>query len=117
MNSRRARATQVRLKSMRQRIHTTWKYYRWSWRLCEIEIRSQIAELRRVLTDIGPRIRTPVRLRIDARAVQEVVLDEFHVRVEAQGLMIDVALPRVRADDKTGHAQSVPHLIDLRRHD
>ena len=45
-------------------------------------------------------------------AAQEVVLDELHVGVEAERLVVDEALPRVRADDhapaRAGRSRSRP---------
>jgi hypothetical protein len=61
--------------------------------LVEVEIGGQVAEDPAVLTDIGARIGAAVRLRVEPRSVQEVVLDELVVGVERQGLVIDVTRP------------------------
>ena len=44
---------------------------------------------------------------IQPLAAEEVVFDQFQVSVERQGLMIDVALLRIRADHQARHAQAV----------
>ncbi len=52
--------------------------------LAEVEVVGQVAEDLLVLTDIGSRVGTTVGGGVDALAVQEVVLDELVVGVEAQ---------------------------------
>ncbi len=46
---------------------------------------------------------------------QEVILDELHVGVEAERLMVDVALARKWADDQSGNAQAIAVVIHRRR--
>jgi hypothetical protein len=41
---------------------------------------------------------------IEPPALQEVVLDELHVGVEAERLVVDEALARVGTDDEARHA-------------
>src|SRR5205085_8534366 len=57
--------------------------------LPEVEVLDEIAEDLRVLADVGATVRPPVGLRVDAPSVQEVVLDELEVGVEAEGLVVD----------------------------
>ena len=64
----------LRLKSMRQRIDSPRQDHRRPRLLRKIEIRGQVAELPRVFADKRSRIRTPIRLRIDARAAQIPIL-------------------------------------------
>jgi hypothetical protein len=54
-----------------------------------------------------PSVRGSIRL-----AVQEVVLDELEVGVEAEGLVVDVAPLRVGADHERRHAQPVALAVD-----
>jgi hypothetical protein len=49
--------------------------------------------------------------------VQEVVLDELQVRVEAERLVVDEAPARVRADDEPRYAEAVAVLVDVGRDD
>src|SRR5581483_6985938 len=64
-------------------------------RLREVEVPAQIAQDAHVLAHRRPRIRPPVRPRIQPLPTQEVVLHELQIRIEAQRLMIHVALPRI----------------------
>src|SRR5437588_7690514 len=81
--------------------------------LAEVEVLGQVAKDRVVLPDIGSAVRTPVGLRVEALAAQEVVLDELVVSVKAKGLAIDVAALGIRADYHRRHPQSVPLAVDL----
>jgi hypothetical protein len=83
--------------------------------LREVKVVGQVAEDRLVLADVGTRIGTPVGLRIDALTTEEVVLDELHVGVEAERLVVDVALLRVGADHQPRDAQPVAQGVDLGR--
>src|SRR6478672_10514183 len=67
-------------------------------RLGEVEVLSQVAEDLHVLAHGRPRVGPAVGLRVQALPVEEVVLDELQVRVEAQGLVVDEAPLRIRAD-------------------
>ena len=60
-------------------------------RLVEVELLREVAEDRHVLPDVRARIGPAVGARVEALAVEEEVLDELEVRVEAEGLVIDVA--------------------------
>src|SRR5579859_4613323 len=86
-----------------------------AWRLCEIEISGQVAQNSRILPHIWTRIGTPIGLRIEPRATQEIILDELEVGIKAQGLVIDEALPGIGADDQAGHTQPIAIRIYLRR--
>src|SRR5437762_12521143 len=86
------------------------------WLLPEVEVPRQVAEDGRPLPYVGPRIRPPVRPRIEPPALQEVVLDELDVRVEAKRLVVDQPAACVGADHQTGNAQPVAVLVDPRRH-
>src|SRR5947199_7372957 len=84
-------------------------------RLIEVEIGLEITEMLGILPNIGPRIRAAVVLRVDALRREEIVLDELEIGVEAQRLVVDVTLPRIRADHQRRNAQAVPVLVDGRR--
>ena len=64
---------------------------RWARRLVEVEVVGEVAEDLLVLADVGSGIGSAVGGGVDALAVQEVVLDELVVGVEAEGLVVDVA--------------------------
>src|SRR5699024_4114002 len=49
----------------------------------EVEVAFEVAEDRLVLAYVGPRVGSAVGARVDPLAVQEVVLDELEVGVEA----------------------------------
>src|SRR5437588_5087278 len=70
-------------------------------RLVEVEIRHQVAELRVLLADVWSRVRPTISLRIQPRPAQEYVLDELHVCVVAQRLVIDAGAARVRTDHES----------------
>src|SRR6266540_3639001 len=76
-------------------------------RLREIELVEQVPEDRLVLPDAGAGIPPPVLLRVESLAVQEPVLDELEIGVERQGVVVDVALPRVGTDQQGRH----PHRV------
>src|SRR4051812_33361059 len=57
----------------------------------EVEVVAEVSEDGDLLPDGGSGIRPPVRRRVEALPVEEVVLDELQVRVVAQGLVVDVA--------------------------
>src|SRR5690348_227881 len=65
--------------------------------LPEVEVVREAAEDRQRLAHVRPRVRAPIRLRVEALTAEEVVLDEFRVGVEAEDLVVDVAPSRVRA--------------------
>ena len=52
----------------------------------------EVAEHRRVLAHVGPRVGAAVGRWVEPLAAEEVVLDELGVGVEAQRLVVDVAL-------------------------
>ncbi len=83
----------------------------------EVELLRQVAEDRLVLPHVGSGIGSAVGRGVEALAVEEAVLDELEVRVEAQRLVIDVALLRVRTDQHRRHANAVTLPVDLGRHD
>ena len=84
-------------------------------RLVEVEVLREVAEDRHVLPHVRARIGPAVGARVEALAVEEEVLDELEVRVEAERLVVDVAALRVRADDEPRHADAVAVLVDVRR--
>ena len=61
------------------------------------------------------RIGPAIGHRIDTLPVQEIILDELVVCIEAQRLMIDVAVPRVWADHDARYPQSISVCIHARR--
>src|SRR5579885_2030265 len=75
-----------------------------SWRLVEVKIVHEITQLRCRFIDGLPRVGSAVGFGIEALAPEEIVLDEFVIRVVAQRLMVDVALFRVGADDDARYA-------------
>src|SRR5689334_6514662 len=75
--------------------------------LLEVEVLDEVAEDLRALANIRSRIGTPVRLRIEPRPAEEVVLDELRVGVEAQDLMVDEPAPRIRADHEARNAKPI----------
>src|SRR5439155_21665700 len=58
-------------------------------RLGEVEIAHEVAELRRVLPDVGPGIGPAVGGGVEALSSEEQVLDELHVGVVGQDLVVD----------------------------
>src|ERR1700676_14679 len=86
--------------------------HRGPWRLREVEVRGQVAQDADVLAHRGPRVGTAVGERIDALSIEEHVLDELVVGVEAEGLVVYIALAGVGADPHAGHAQPVSVLVD-----
>src|SRR5438094_2901693 len=66
--------------------------------LPEVEVADEVAEDRHVLAHVGARIRAPVGGRIEPLRVQEIVLDELRVGVEAQDLVVDEPAPGVGRD-------------------
>src|SRR5215469_13071561 len=58
----------------------------------EVEVVREVAQHRRILSHIRPRVGTTVGAGVDPLVVQEVVLDELEVRVLAQHLVVDEAL-------------------------
>src|SRR6516164_8182009 len=76
-------------------------------RLAEVEVREQVAEDRGVLADVAARVGTPVGRGVQPGPAQEIVLDELVVRVEGQGLVVDVARLGVGRDDQGGYPQPV----------
>ena len=77
----------------------------------------EVAEDRVVLAHVGPGVGAAVGGGIEPGAVEEVVLDELGVGVEAEDLVVDVALLGVGADHDPGHAQAEAVAVDDRRHD
>src|SRR5207248_11276483 len=80
--------------------------------LVEVEVLREIAEDRLVLADVRATVGAAVGLGIEPPATEEVVLDELEVGVEAEGLVVDVALLRVGAYHERRHAQSVSLAVD-----
>ena len=70
-----------------------------------------------VLADVGSRVGSTVGGRVEALAAEEVVFDELVVRVEAEGLVVDVAVFGVGADDDARDAEPVAVLVDRRGDD
>src|SRR5262245_8575552 len=85
--------------------------------LVEVEVPGEVPEDADPLAHGRARIRPPVRLLVESLLTQEVVLDELRVGVEAQCLVVDVALSGVRADHEPGHAQAVAVPVHHRRND
>jgi hypothetical protein len=75
--------------------------------LREVEVAREIAQQLQVLPHERTGVGASVGSRVDARAAEEVVLDELQVRIEAQRLVVDVPPPRVRAD----HEGRDPHAV------
>src|SRR5215212_6711334 len=71
----------------------------------------------RVLANERARVRPTVRRRVESLSLQEVVLDELRVRVEAQDLVVDEATPSVGRDHDRGYPQPVAVPVDDRRRD
>src|SRR5207247_1479122 len=82
--------------------------------LREVEVAPEVAEDLRALPHVGPWVGPAVGRRVDALPVEEVVLNELQIRIEAQNLMVDVSALRVRADHEPRHAQAVAVRVDLR---
>src|SRR4051794_12288518 len=74
--------------------------------LAEVEVADEVAEDRHVLAHGRARIGPTVSPRVEPFPVQEVVLDELHVGVEAQDLVVDEPTPGVGRDDEPGNAQA-----------
>src|SRR5437870_5355228 len=85
--------------------------------LREVEVLDEIAEDRRVLAYVWARVGPSVGSWIEPLSVQEVVLDELDVRVEAQRLVVDEASPCIGADHESGDAEPVAVFVDRRRRD
>jgi hypothetical protein len=49
----------------------------------------EVAELRRALAHVRPWVRPAVGARVEPPRLQDVVLDELHVRVERERLVVD----------------------------
>src|SRR5438270_13457575 len=67
--------------------------------LAEVEICGQVAEGAVPLTHVRSRVWPAIALT-EPPPSEKVILDELQVRVEAEGLVVDVSRPRVRADDQ-----------------
>src|SRR5207253_2955019 len=78
------------------------EWFGWTRGLSEVEFCREVAEDLDVLAHGDARIGSPVGGRVEALAAEEVVLDELHIRVEAQRLVVDVAAFGVWADQETG---------------
>ena len=61
--------------------------------LVEVEVSARLPRIFDVLADVGARVGAAVGRGFESPAVQEVVLDELQVGVEAERLVVDVALP------------------------
>src|SRR5947209_17988793 len=83
--------------------------------LREVEVLDEVAEDRRVLAYVWARVGPSVGSWIEPLSVQEVVLDELGVGVDAQRLVVDEATPRIRADHESGDAEPVAVFVDRRR--
>src|SRR5579862_4941808 len=91
---------------------------RWASRsLAEVEVFDEIAEKRNVFAHRRSRIGSAVGSRVESLPVQEVVLDELVVRVEAERLMVDIAPLCVRTDDDARNAQTIAIHVHGRRND
>src|SRR5689334_7095251 len=75
-----------------------WQHLGRSRRLGEVEVVAQIAQERGIFAHVWSRIGTTIARGVDALPIQKVVFDELVVRVEAQGLMVNVALFGIRTD-------------------
>ena len=80
--------------------------------LLEVEVGRDVPEHGCVLANVWPRIRPPVRGRIERLAAHEVALNEFEVGVEAQNVVIDVPSTGVRADDQSRDPKAVAQAVD-----
>src|SRR5579884_3660351 len=90
--------------------------HRWSRRLGEVEVLSQVAEHWRGLAHVWTRVRTTVGPRIEPLAVEEVVLDEPQVGVVAQRLVIEVPVLGVGADHQPRYPDPQAELVDAGRY-
>jgi len=63
----------------------------------------EITEDGLVLAYVRPRVGAAVGGRVEARAVEEVILDELQVSVAGQDLVVDVTALGVRRDDQAGN--------------
>src|SRR5439155_10805228 len=81
-------------------------------RLAEVEVGREVAEDRDAFAHVGSWVGTPVGAWVQPLAAEEVVLDELHVGVEAQGLVVDVTVFGVGTDNDGRNAQSVTVLVD-----
>src|SRR6202165_3854389 len=98
-----------------ERGHGMHRERRWRSRcLVEIEIGGEIPQNLETFPDVGSRIGSAIGVGVDPLTVQERVFDELVVGIEAENLVVDVALLRVRADDDAGHAQAVTIDVDRR---
>src|SRR4051794_38045718 len=101
---------EVRLRhrhGARRVLDGRFQHHRLAWRLVEVEVAAQGAEAVRGFTHRRARVGSAVVSRVEALSPEEVVLDELEIRVEAERLMVHVALPRVRADHEGGNADAV----------
>jgi hypothetical protein len=65
------------------------------WALIEVEVADQVPQPTGVLPHGRARVGSMVSPRVQALAVQEVILDELRERVEAELLVVDVATSRI----------------------
>ena len=84
--------------------------------MVKVEVLDEIAELRIALPDVRPGVWATVGLGVQALSSEEVVFDECDVSVVAEGLMIDVTLLGIRADDHCRHTETETVLVDDGRH-
>src|SRR5207245_6963387 len=85
-------------------------------RLAEVEVTGQASQDGDVFAHGRPRIGAAVGQRVQPLATQEDVLDELDISVEAEGLVVDVVLLRIGADDQRWDPQAVAVLVHHRRH-
>src|SRR5438876_346135 len=100
-----------------RRLRVDRQWLRSPGSLGEVEIGAQVAQHRGVLTHAGSRIRTPVGARIEALATQEVILDELDIGIEAQLLVVDVAMLGLGADHDAWYTEAVAVRVLPRRND
>jgi len=70
--------------------------------LAEVEGGPHVAQGWIVLPNVGSGVRPSIGRGIEPLALQEVVLDELHVCVEGQRLVVDQACPGIGADHQRG---------------
>src|SRR5271166_6200574 len=81
------------------------------WRR-EVEIPREIAQPGGVFTHRGARIWPSIGAGVEALSVEEVVLDELEIGIEAQPLVVDVAAAGIGADHATGNPKPVAVPVD-----
>ena len=82
------------------------------WRLVEVDLLEQVAKDGHFLAPRRLWVLTPIRFWIKPLPTQEDILDEFQGGVEAEDLLINVALAGIRADHQSRHAKAVAGLVN-----